>query len=57
MTMDEVDFIMAFEAGEVDEEMLVEGFQMLIDNGHAWTLQGMYGRVATALIERGLCHR
>lgn len=54
---DELGFIMAWESGETDDEQLIVGFQHLIDNGHAWSLQGMYGRMATALIERGFCHR
>lgn len=55
---DELGFIMAFEGGEIEtDEELAEGFQHLIDNGHAWTLQGMYGRTAQALIDAGLCHR
>jgi hypothetical protein len=55
--MDEVDFIIAYEGGELGEKAIIEGFQMLIDNGHAWTLQGHYGRVATALINDGFCTR
>lgn len=50
------DFI-RFEDGEMEEEELVEFFQKLIDTGDAWRLQGFYGRTATALIERGLCHK
>lgn len=53
-----VDFMMRFEGGELEsDEELVEGFQGLIDNGLAWSLQGCYGRMATRLIEAGLCHR
>lgn len=51
---DEVGFIMAFEGGELTEEALIDGFQHLVDNGHAWSLQGVYGRTAAALIQRGL---
>ena len=54
---DVVGFCMDFEAGELDsEEELIAGFQHLIDEGHAWNLQGFYGRTAVALIERGYCH-
>lgn len=53
-TFDEVDFIMAYEGGELSEEEMIEGFQHLIDNGDAWRLQGSYGRTAKALIDAGL---
>ena len=55
--MEVLDFIMAFECGELTEKELIKGFQKLIDNGMAWTLQGIYGRTATRLIEAGLCHK
>jgi hypothetical protein len=51
-----VDFIMAYEGGELDQEEVVKGFQALIDSGLAWQLQGSYGRTAKALIDAGLCH-
>lgn len=54
---DEVAFIIALEGGaDLTEAEIVEGFQHLIDNGHAWTLQGFYGRSAQRLIDAGLCH-
>jgi len=53
--MPSVDDIIAWENGEMSEEDAVEFFQGLIDSGHAWTLQGMYGRQAARLIEAGLC--
>lgn len=52
---DEVGAIIAFEQGELNDEQTIELFQHLIDNGHAWQLQGCYGRTAAALIEGGLC--
>lgn len=55
--MTRIDFIMAFEDGNVTEEELIEGFQELIDSGVAWQLQGVYGRTAMSLIEAGLCRR
>ena len=33
----------------------VQAWQYLIDSGHAWTLQGWYGRNAHALIQEGIC--
>ena len=33
----------------------VLAWQYLIDTGHAWTLQGWYGRTAKGLIEEGIC--
>lgn len=53
---DEFEFIMDYETGSCDDIELIDGFQHLIDNGHAWTLQGHYGRMAQALIESGHCH-
>lgn len=53
--MDQVDKIMAFESGELDEEGILELFQELIDSGLAWQLQGSYGRTARALIDEGWC--
>ena len=53
--MDQLDFIMAYESGNATEEEVIEGFQHLIDNGMAWTLQGHYGRMAQHLIDEGLC--
>lgn len=53
---DEVGAIIAFECGELNEDKTLELFQHLVNNGHAWTLQGSYGRAAKVLIERGLIH-
>ena len=52
---DTCSFVMAFEAGELDEDEIVEGFQHLINSGVVWSLQGSYGRTAAALIESGRC--
>jgi thymidine phosphorylase len=54
--MDAVDFIMAYESGEATDEEIVTGMQAMIDSGVVWQLQGCYGRMATRLIEAGLCH-
>jgi hypothetical protein len=53
--MNQIDKIMAFESGELDEGDIIELFQELIDSGLAWQLQGSYGRMANALIENGYC--
>lgn len=52
---DHVEFIMAFEAGELTGDEQVAGFQQLIDSGIVWKLQGFYGRTAQSLIDAGLC--
>ena len=36
------------------EEQVIEAWQYLVDTGLAWTLQGWFGRQATALIEAGV---
>jgi hypothetical protein len=53
--MSQVDKIIAFEQGELDEDGIIELFQELIDSGLAWQLQGSYGRMARSLIEAGYC--
>jgi len=50
------DFICDYEAGLLDDDQIVEGFQHLIDSGIVWSLQGRYGRTAAGLIEAGHCH-
>ncbi len=53
--MDQIDKIIAYEQGDLNEEDTINLFQELINSGQAWTLQGHYGRTAKALIEAGAC--
>ena len=48
-----VELIMAFEDGTIYEGQFIKLFQDLIDTRLAWKLQGIYGRTAQALIEKG----
>ena len=52
--MDQIDKIIAYEQGELDELGTLELFQALVDSGMAWKLQGSYGRTAMSLLEAGL---
>ena len=51
--MNLVDKIIAYECGDIDEAGILELFSELIKSGRAWTLQGHYGRTASALIDAG----
>lgn len=53
--MNQIDQIIAYENGELDDDEVVELFQSLIDSGLVWQLQGHYGRTAAQLIAAGLC--
>lgn len=55
--MPDIDKIMRYEDGQMDEEEMIEFFQELIDSGLAWQLQGSYGRTAAALIKAGVCQK
>lgn len=48
---DLVSQIMDFENGDLDDNEILELFSELISTGMAWSLQGMYGRTASSLIE------
>jgi len=52
-----LDRIIRYENGNMETDEIVPFFQELIDNGMAWTLQGHYGRTASALIELGECQK
>lgn len=49
--------MMAWEGGEISDKDTVRLFQNLVDTGMAWSLQGMYGRQAQAMIDAGLIKR
>lgn len=51
----DIDFIIAYEGGELSEQEIIEGFQSGINDGSVWKLQGHYGRTAAALIDAGYC--
>lgn len=54
--MDHLEFIIAYEQGDIDNEVsLIAGFQAMINDGTVWKLQGHYGRMAANLIEGGHC--
>ena len=54
--VNQIDQIIAYEQGDLDQEEAIELFQDLINSGLAYQLQGHYGRTANALIEAGYCH-
>ncbi len=51
--MDTLNLMIAFEQGELSDEMTTELFKRLINDGTLWGLQGSYVRAAQALIEEG----
>ena len=54
-TIDYLDLLIRYEQDEVTEDEAITLFQHLIDTGQAWSLQGHYGRTASALIDAGYC--
>ena len=55
--MDIAAAIIEYETGNLSEEDTIKLFQVLVDNGMAWSLQGHYGRIATAMLELGVIER
>lgn len=51
-----IDTLIAFENGELEQEQVIDFIQDGIDRGWVWQLQGSYGRLASSLINEGLCH-
>jgi hypothetical protein len=54
MSMPDVNKIIDYENGELEEDEVIELFQELVNSGLCWDLQGHYGRTATSLIKAGL---
>lgn len=53
MDMD-VDQVVDYENGDMEEQDQVAFFQEMVNSGMAWRLQGSYGRTAMDMIEAGL---
>lgn len=53
-TFDLVGSIIDYETGNLSDDDTLALFAHLIASGQAWSLQGHYGRTATALIESGV---
>ena len=51
--MIDIDLIIAYENGALDEVDTLTLFTALVRSGQAWLLQGHYGRTAQALIDGG----
>lgn len=45
--------IIDYENGDMDHDQYLAMFQEAVNTGHAWMLQGSFGREAMALIESG----
>lgn len=48
-----IDSIIAYESGELNDAETLQLFADLIKSGAVWSLQGHYGRTATALLDGG----
>jgi hypothetical protein len=51
----QLDQVVKYESGELDEPTTIALFQSLIESGLVWSLPGNYGRTATELIALGVC--
>ena len=49
--------IISYECGDLSDLGMLELFSHLIKSGECWSLQGHYGRTASALIEGGYITR
>jgi len=49
-----IDTIVAYEEGDLSANEIVDLFASLVKSGHAWTLQGRYGRTAQHFIDVGI---
>lgn len=52
--MSNIDQIIAYENGELNDVQTLELFSELIKSGQCWSLQGHYGRTAQHIIDNGL---
>ena len=48
-----IDTMMAYESGELNEAETINFFADLVKTKMAWSLQGSYGRMASAMIDAG----
>lgn len=55
--MDLVDKIIAYEAGELSNNKILELFSELVKTGKAWTYQDRYSRMAKLLIKNGYLNK
>lgn len=48
-----IDTLMAYESGELNDAETINFFADLVKTKMAWSLQGSYGRMASAMIDAG----
>lgn len=53
-TFEAISLIEGIEDASIDKQL--QAWQLLVDTGLVWQLQGWYGRTATQLIEQGLIY-